>query len=320
MSLAPRGLSSLRWNKVITSVSKTVSLLSFSASIICPVFAGSSPSGAHAVSVNIADSNGGSWALDLSSILTYDAATGNIQMPATGTPVSGNWSWTTVDVLNAQTGQLEKRDGLNWHTDERNEDNSAWRSIITFYGKGNVDPFLSYGFSARNTTAVTQTYTFSYGESIVPPISGNYTIYADIAGSLTNGVAGTSAQIAPTYGDLDGDGIPEIQTLKLSTNGGATFFNGGVDVGPQLTSGPAAGTSIYGLYSSNNSGNTAPVDYWQFDVQFTLTPGRDAAAISGYAELNAVAIPEASTTAVLFSSGVLGFALIRRKKVAFTAF
>jgi hypothetical protein len=270
-------------------------------------------SASHVVSLQINESTGYSWVLDLTGMLSYQSATGAWVMPTTGTTISPDWDWTKIDVRNQTTGLFEQKDALRWHTAERSEDDSAWRSTVTFYGAANVDPFMTYGLTARNATNAVQTYTFSYGESIVPPLTGAYQLYSDIAGSITNAVSGTTARISPVVADLDGDLLPEVQTLNLSTDGGVTFVNAGVDVGPDFETTTVSGSTSYGVYSSQKTGmlGTA-VDYWRFDTEFTLTPGRDAVALSGFAEI--AAIPEVSTSSLFL--GLLALAAAGYRKVS----
>ncbi len=242
-------------------------------------------------------------------MVTYDESTGAVSTPTVGTPLTGNWSWSTVDF--SDPSQPLATPALGWHT--ATQTNGVWDAVVQLKATGNVDPFMSYSFSAKNNTTANQTFTFSYGESIVPPVSGGYSIYSDLAGSLTHGQISPFAQIAPVLGDLDGDGISEIQTLKLSTDGGLTFLNAGVDLGAAQSLTPS-GTTIFGPISDTVTGNLALVNYWQFDVAFTLTPGKDAAALSGYAEITA--IPEPATYGSLMGGFVfLGIMMRRRSRV-----
>ena len=271
-------------------------------------FAGAASTQLNTLAFNISDSNGQLVSSqDLSGIVSYDPSTGELGTVPVGTPLSGNWNWSTVDFTDP-THPLATP-VLTWHTDSQT--NGVWDSVVQLKALGNVDPFMSYSFSAKNNTTVNQNFTFSYGESIVPPVTGSYSIYSDIAGSLTHGAVTPFAQLTPTLGDFDGDGISEIQTLKLSTDGGLTFLNAGVDLGGIQQSGNAGGTTIFGPIAGTVTGNLASIDYWQFDVAFTLTPGKDAAALSGYAAISA--IPEPATCAGLMGGLVLLGATFRRR-------
>lgn len=268
-------------------------------------FAGSSPSQTHSLSFSITDDTGAIiQSQDLSGIVSFDPSTGALSTPTPGSDLTGqgNWSWSNTDLV---TGQTLAQSVLQWHTDLKGS-NNLWLSVVQLKATGNVDPFLSYSFSAKNNTGTTQTYSYSYGESIVPPVSGNYSIYADIGGSLTHGAITPVAQLNPTLGST-------IQSLKLSTDGGTTFTNAGVDVGPAQTRTPT-GTTVFGPISATTDRDLSTINYWQFDVGFTLTPGRDAAALSGYAEIAPTSeIPEPSTYALMVSTLAFGAAMIWRR-------
>lgn len=284
-------------------------------------FAGSTPgdfNSNHSLRVHIAEDAGLSWSVEMSSLLSYDPTTGALKLPEWGSTLGTGWEWTKVAVADpSDPATLVERDALRWHTAERvGDDSTPWRSTFTIYATGNVDPFLTYAFSARNNTGATQSYVFTYGESIVPPVGGDYVISADIAGSLTNGVAGSTAKFTPDGADFDGDGILEAQVLKISTDNGLTFLASGVDVGPEFETSTAAGTTVYGAFSASATG-TAPVDinYWEIETRFTLSPGRDAIALSGYAEINAAAdIPEPSAYATFLGVFGLGALYWRRRR------
>jgi hypothetical protein len=171
---------------------------------------------------------------------------------------------------------------------------------------------MTYAIAARNTSNVTQTYSLHVDESILPPIApGTYSLYSDIAGSLSNGADGSSVTIAPAVGST-------IQKLSLSTNYGSSYFNAGVDLGATQSS-LSAGTTPYAFDSSPLVvGSTlADLNHWAFDVSFMLSP-KDSAALSGFAEITQLTlIPEPSTYAALIGAVTLiGVALRRRRQLA----
>lgn len=271
--------------------------------------AGAAAAESHALSLTI---SGTSEAPNLTGVVSYDAATGALSTPvydaaAPTAPDGWAWSWTNFADL---TKPLDTP-VLSWHTSTQT--NGVWDSVVQLKAAGNVDPFLSYSFAAKNNTTANQTFSFSYGESIVPPVNGAYSIYADIAGSLTHAGITSTALLTPTLGDLDGDGIIEIQTLKLSTDGGVTFLNAGVDVG-QAQSWALLGTTGFSTVSDTITGNLSSINYWQFDVSFTLTPGHDAAALSGFALITP--IPEPTTYAVTIGAAALFGAWLRRRRLS----
>jgi len=319
------GADRLSQRPVLISMQKSVRRLSallLSASLATAAFAGSAVGGSQSLIFNITEGTSFDWQVDIGQFLSIDPVTGAINMPDTNTELTGQWGWDTLNVMNRATNQVEQRTAIKWRSTERNEDDSAWRTSFSIYATGNVDPFMTYAFAARNNTGVTQNYSMIYGESLVPPVTGAFILYADVAGSLTNAVAGPSnpfgtptPKITPTVSDIngDGDGLAEISVLKLSTDGGVNFINAGVDVGEMLES--SATTTTYGVYSATlNSSSGLPIDYWQIETKFSLTPGRDAVALSGFVELTP--IPEPSTYALLLGAGSLLVAWQRRRSLA----
>ena len=303
-------------NRIFLTSRNALSFLLVCSGLAQAAFAGPASSQTHSLIFSISDNAGQVIETqDVSGLLSdFNSSTGDLSTVPVGAPLAGNWSWSNIDATN---GQILAQKVLTWHSDATTAD-GTWQSIVQLKATGNVDPFMSYSFSAKNNTSLNQNFNFSYGESITPPLSGNYSIYSDVAGSLTHGAISPIAQLTPTLGDLDGDGLSEIQTLKLSTNGGVTLFDAGVDVGLAQSRAPV-GTTVFGPTSDTTSVNlSTPVDFWQFDVGFTLTPGKDAAALSGFAEITALsAIPEPSTYAALMGGMILlGVALLRRRPVA----
>ena len=227
----------------------------------------------------------------------YDEASGTLSTIPYGTnPATkgvAGWSWSSVDVT---SGDTLPQSMLTW---------ASGNASVQLMAAGDVDPTMTYSFSAKNNSLTNQTYAFSYGEAIDPTISGNYFVNADIAGSVTRGNLTQNAQLSPTFS--------KIQTLRFSTDGGATFLNAGVDVGTTYTS--SLKTNPFGRDYAEAYGDLSGINYWQFDVSFTLTPNKDAAALSGSAEL--IAIPEPSFYAGLMGAVTLmGAAYRRRRSIA----
>ena len=259
------------------------------------------------------------WSVDMSPLLTFNAATGAVGIVGKDYAASslnnavGGWAWKKQDILDPATGAVTaSKEGWRWNSWEHKDgstdhaENSAnpWRSTFMIDSiSSNVDPFMTYGFSAKNNTAFTQTYTFALGEAIMPTISGAYTIAADIAGSLTNGVAGSNVSITPVNG--------KVQTLRLSSDNGATFVNAGVDVGDAATQGTARGAYTYGTFSAN-AGGSGSFNYWEIETRFRLSAGSDVASLSGSAEI--LPVPEPESYAMLLAGlGLLG-AIARRRR------
>jgi hypothetical protein len=248
-------------------------------------------------------SSGWSNSVSFENVLSYDPTTGTFSMPSNVGNASAptGWNWTTVSVFNPDTDSFQNQTGL--------KQTESDGSILKVYATGSTDPFLSYSFAVSNPTSSAQTYTFTDGATVAPSISGNYNLFADIGGSVTNVVPGSPAQVLPI--------ASTIQTLQLSQDGGATFTDAGTDVGPSFTTSTTPGTSLYGVYSSSLSG-PAPfaVNYWQLEDQFSLTGNGDTAAFTGFAEITATTsmVPEPSAYAAILGALSLGVVVLRRNR------
>jgi hypothetical protein len=258
------------------------------------------------------------WSVNLTPLLTFNSATGQVGVvdktfaSTSLNTASGGWAWKRQDILNPDTGAVVgSKEGWRWNSWEHMDgttdttENSAnpWRSTFMLDAvNGNVDPIMTYGFSAKNNTAFTQTYTFTLGEAIVPTISGAYNVFADISGSLTNGVAGSNVTLNPVNS--------KVQTLRLSSDNGATFVNAGVDVGDAAINGTNRGSYTYGTFSNSVNGN-GTYNFWEIETKFSLSAGNDVATMSGYAEITPVPEPE-SYAMLLAGLGLIG-AIARRR-------
>jgi hypothetical protein len=161
---------------------------------------------------------------------------------------------------------------------------------------------MAYGYSVKNNTAVTQTYTFSTGESIVPPVGTPAQVYADVSYTLAN--TDGSATLAPVGS--------AVQSFMLSADGGMTFSNAGVDVGNAVTAN-TKGSSSWGPYSATAPSPGGTWNYMQIVSRFTLTPYKDVATISGTASITPIPEPE-SYAMLLAGLGMVGF-MARRRRV-----
>lgn len=283
------------------------------AALVAAAFSGQAMAGSPSAVLTVTDGNH-TWTENLAEagLLDFDSATGNFVMKQGSTL----GEWVTTDNVDFWQWQ---GDGWMWHSAETasglslsieeqlaytNQANDPWASvakITTLSGHG--DPDLSYGYYARNNTGAIQTYTFTVGETIVPPVDSPAAVYADIAYSLTN--PSGSLSIAPA------GSATAIQHFMLSADNGLTFTSAGVDVGPAVTTG-ATGSTAWGPYSASAGAPTGSWNYMQIVTAFTLTPGRDVASLSGYASI--VPVPEPETYAMFLAGLGLLAAIARRRK------
>jgi len=299
-----------------------LALLTCAALLPAAAFAGSAAGSGVKLILHIAEEGRATpWSEDISGILQFNPTTGALSMPTVFDEAWTARGWENV------AGNNQPITTLKWHSAEtvvEGDPSTPWRTIFTLDSiAGNVDPFMTYSFSAKNNTSMTQTYTFTYGEALVPTVLGGYSVQADIAGSVTNAPASGTAKVAPVILDAngDGDGVAEIQVLRLSTDGGVTFTNAGVDVGLALET-TNFGTTGYGNpapapFSDTTIGTAAVAfNYWEITTQFTLSPGKDSAAFSGFVELipdSEANIPEPSTYALLVAAIALGATVWKRR-------
>jgi hypothetical protein len=244
------------------------------------------------------DSGAPSVNLDLSGWVTFNQPTGQYALVQPGTSFgSSGWRWAqnaTVPVPG--TGESATQTVMRWADESR-----ATVSILDLAGK--IDPMMTYSLAVKNNTAFTQTYTFVFGEAMVPAFSGPYTVFADVGVTLSTSTP--VATIAPV------GAAPKFQVLSLSDDGGATSFNAGVDVGGAYSR-TTNGTGFFTEASAVVTGTTPlNLNYWLFTTSFTLTPGGDAVGISGFAEITP--IPEPAAFALLAGCAVLAGVRLRRK-------
>jgi hypothetical protein len=222
--------------------------------------------------------------------------------PAKAPPAGSSWALAQVDSHNE----------LTWTSPTT----SSISSDLSIRVSGNVDPYMNYGFSARNTSLMDQTYTFSIGESILPPVTPGS--HFDLSSSL-----GLSLTHAPSSAATLGlaPGAAFVQTLKLSTDGGATYF-ASQGIGSATTNSTPSNTQVYSFGPDTLSlinANASSINFWLIETKFTLT-GKSSAGLSGDVGINPtfVAIPETSTYAALMGSAGLLVVLRRRFAVRAT--
>jgi hypothetical protein len=159
--------------------------------------------------------------------------------------------------------------------------------IEDFSGELDPDPSMFFSGAVIDTGAPTN-FSFVFTMALAPTFSNPSVVQDSFSGAVTNGAAGggvTVTALAPPAGiPVDGDGITEIEVYTLSDDGGATWKNVGLDLGP--TTVVPLGPSASGLYGAYNEGPIAtiaggPWTHMRADINFRLSGGGDAFAFSG---------------------------------------
>lgn len=247
------------------------------------------------------------WSNPAPLAFTVDAATGDIDLVGSYSMRSGqslgggSTPLFRIDVQPSGTigGLLDPATGQ--------------RTSIAFDNGGNVDPFLTYGYSAVNNTGAALTYTATYTSAIVGDFSQGSVVRSRVAGALVDATGnGVSVGLAA--------GKSFTQELLLSVDG-STWVNAGVDVGNAQTNLPAnpgeGDAYLYGTYRTPASGFVAgPNGAWtqmRLVTTFTLSGEGDVASFSGYGEI--VPIPEPGEIAFMTAGLGLAVMIVRRRRV-----
>lgn len=177
---------------------------------------------------------------------------------------------------------------------------------------GNPDPAIVYALGAVDLGAPS---AFSFGFTI-PIICGPFptTVTGSVVGGLTD-FAGDGVSITPLPPPVpvDTDGIPELQVGTA----GLPVTNLGTDVGPAAAFGPGPAGAFYpyGPFAAGPfAGPPGPWLLLSVDVNFLLSGGSDAAALTGFQSLVCVPEPGAWATMGIGALGAILFVLRRRRK------
>jgi hypothetical protein len=174
------------------------------------------------------------------------------------------------------------------------------------------DPIITYAGSVLDFGAPT-TFGFVFQQAIVPTAAPGTVTHTH--SSSTTGGGGSTAPVTagtPPVGiPVDGDATAEIAVYTLSTNGGTTFLNAGLDLSPSFVG--AAGSDTQGPFNEGpiaGPAGSGSYNTQRVDVNFAMTGGSDAYTFNGEAT---VVVPEPSL-ALQLGAALGALALLRRRR------
>lgn len=237
--------------------------------------------------------------------------TSNGSQEGTWDALTGTWAWAPVSSgrlfgADPASGNWSMTGNWHWSRPEFSVDLSA---------SGNLDPFISYGMVAHNTTAAPLTFLHTVTAPIAPSIPGPNLVRASLSGALTDSTGNGVALVAAPDRAQDGDSVNEVQLFLLSSGADFTtpgaYTTAGVDVGGNASAiGP--GTATYGSFAAGlATGPTGPWNWMQTRTRFTLSGDNDVAVITGFAEI--APVPEAENFALLLAGLAALTAHVRRR-------
>jgi hypothetical protein len=197
-------------------------------------------------------------------------------------------------------------DGYTWGSE-------ALGAEITISAYLDPDPVILYAGSVIDFGAAS-TFGFAFIQPIVATAAPGTATHTH--SSSTTGGAGSTTPVtaaAPPGGiSVDGDATPEIAVYSLSTNGGTTWLNVGLDLSPSFVG--AAGSDTQGPFAEGpvaGPAGSGSYDSMRVDVNFTMGGGNDAYTFNGEASIE---VPEPATAALLALGlgGLVAFGSRRR--------
>jgi hypothetical protein len=163
---------------------------------------------------------------------------------------------------------------------------------VVLGGELDPDPSIFFGGFVQDLGGASD-FSFSIELPLAPIFPNPSRVKDSFAGSVIN-AAGPNVVVTaldpPAGIPTDGDGTDEMQVFTLSDDGGTTWKNVGLDLGP--TSGPL-GSGPYGAFNEGYIPTIAggPWTHMRADINFRLTGGGDAFSFNGVKTL----VPEPGT-------------------------
>jgi PEP-CTERM motif len=227
-------------------------------------------------------------------------------VPSVGIVVDG----VLVSTINAQP---DPDGGDGWIIDQAKWGSELLGAEITVSAFLDPDPSILYAASVIDFGAPS-TFGFIFIQPIVATAAPGVATHTH--SSSTTGGGGSTAPVtaaAPPGGiSVDGDATPEIAVYSLSTNGGTTWLNAGMDLSPSFVG--AAPSDTQGPFNEGpiaGPAGSGSYDAMRVDVNFAMAGGTDAYTFNGEATIN---VPEPSVAALLAVGlgGLFAFGTRRR--------
>jgi hypothetical protein len=159
------------------------------------------------------------------------------------------------------------------------------------------DPDIVYAASVIDFGAPT-TFGFIFQQAIAPTSTPGTVSHSHSSSTTDANGGGTAVTAAtpPAGIPVDGDSVAEIAVFTLSTDGGASFLNAGLDLSPSFVG--ASPSDTQGAFAEGPTAGPAgsgSYDAMRVDVNFSLPGGNDAYTFNGQATV----VPEPVAVAAL---------------------
>lgn len=173
-------------------------------------------------------------------------------------------------------------------------------------GELDPDPSILFGGLTFDFGAPS-VFSFTFILPLSPTVTNPSFVKDSFSGSVTNaaGSGVTVTALAPPAGiPTDGDGITEMQVYTLSDDGGVTWKNVGLDLGPTaIIPLPVGDSDVYGSFNEGFISTIAggAWTHMRADVNFSLSGDGDVFSFNGAKLL----VPEPGALAMLLVSLVM---------------
>ncbi len=258
-----------------------------------------------------------SWQLLIAVVLMFViSAIANVEAATVSISIDGN----SVDVPVRYELYGDRPGGyfeIGEYEDEPFIFDTAAGDQISLHGELHPDPSLLFG-SAVFDFGAPSTFGFVFILPLAPTFPNPSVVKDSFSGSVNNGATAGGVTVTalppPAFIPVDGDLITEMEVYTLSDDGGATWKNVGLDLGPSDTIAPLAAFEggLYGAFNEGPIANTAgpgPWTHMRADINFSLSGDGEIFSFSGAKVL----VPEPGT--LILALTLLAPAYCRRRIV-----